>query len=88
MSPPCHQEVRKRFGGQVVDLEWARVARLAGEIAWQLRVNGGSILRLAADVDEVDRWRRAARRAGRVFGWTVRTGVSSDRMKVWASEGP
>ncbi len=88
MSPPCHQELRKRYTGRVVDLERVRVERLAGEIAGQLRLGGGRVLRLTDNVDDVDRWRRAARRAGRVLGMPIRTGVSLDRRKVWASEGP
>jgi hypothetical protein len=39
-------------------------------------------------VEDVDEWRKAARAAGRRLGISVRTGVSPDRTKVWASEGP
>jgi hypothetical protein len=62
--------------GRVVDLEEARVERLAEEIAGQLQAYGGSILRLGTDVEDVERWRRAARRAGRQLGVSIRTGVS------------
>lgn len=61
--------------GRVVDL-WAR------EIIDTLR-RSGSVVR-AADGLDVDRWRRAARQAGREMGWSVRTGVSSDGSTVWA----
>lgn len=89
MSEICHNAGSGRArAGHVIDLERVRVERLAGEIAGQLRDHGGSILRLAADVDDVGRWRRAARRAGRQLGVSIRTGVSADRTRVWASEGP
>jgi hypothetical protein len=39
-------------------------------------------------IDDIDEWRKAARAAGRRLGIPVRTGVSSDGTKVWASEGP
>lgn len=88
MSPPCHQEVPRRRNARVIDMERARVERLADEIASQLRNGGGSVCRLAEDVVNVARWRRAARRAGRLLGVSVRTRVSYDGVKVWASEGP
>lgn len=88
MSPPCHQEIRKRPKASVIDLEHARVERLAREIARQLRAGGGSVCRLVVDIDDVERWRRGARLAGRILGMPVRTGVSDDREKVWVSEGP
>ena len=39
-------------------------------------------------VEDVDEWRKAARAAGRRLGMPVRTGISRDGTKVWASEGP
>ncbi len=84
MSLICHSEVRERFRGRVVDLEKVRVERLAMEIADQLVAGHGSVLRLADGVGDVDRWRRAARRAGRILGVSVRTGVSPDQARVWA----
>ena len=66
----------------VVDLESVRVERLAQELVESLRA-AGSAHATIADVDDIERWRRAARRAGRLLGWRVRTGVSSDR--VWAT---
>ncbi len=87
MSLICHSHVgttgRRRFQGTVVDLETARVERLAGEIAEQLLVGQGSVLRTADGVGDVDRWRRTARRAGRILDVPVRTGLSPDRSRVW-----
>jgi predicted nucleic acid-binding protein len=39
-------------------------------------------------IEDIGEWRRAARAAGRRLGIPVRTGVSRDGTKVWASEGP
>ena len=84
LSRFCHSADRKRFTGRVVELERVRVERLAEEIAGQLRAGYGNVLRRTDAVDDVDRWRRAARRAGRLLGVPVRTGVSFDRSRVWA----
>lgn len=88
MSAVCQRTERstdrRRFGGRVVELERARVERLADEIAGQLVAGRGSVVRSSDAVDDVDRWRRAARRAGRILGVPVRTGVSFDRSRVWA----
>ena len=65
----------------VVDIEAVRVERLANELADNL-ASAGAVHAAAVDVDDVDRWRRAARRAGRLLGWRIRTGVSAGR--VWA----
>lgn len=65
----------------VVDIEAVRVERLANDLVEQLRAKG-SVQAALADVEDVDRWRRAARRAARMLGWHIRTGVSSER--VWA----
>jgi len=44
---------------------------------------------LGADYKEdIVGWRKAARAAGRRLRIPVRTGVSRDGTKVWASEGP
>ena len=59
----------------VPDLEDRRVARLADELATELR-HRGQLLVHTDDLHDVDRWRRAARRAARRLGWHVRTGVS------------
>ncbi len=39
-------------------------------------------------VEDLQAWRKAARIAGRRMGISIRTGLSRDGMKVWASEGP
>jgi hypothetical protein len=41
------------------------------------------VVRWTAELPDVDDWRRAARRAGRLLGARVRTGVSDDGTKVW-----
>ena len=63
----------------VIDLEMVRVRRVAQRLAEELQTSG--VVRIALDeVDDVDRWRRAARHAGRDRGWRIRTGVSG----IWA----
>ena len=74
--------------GRIVSIERVRINRLAREIASQLRSNSNSVVRGTANVGDVDEWRRAARKAGRQLGIQIRTGVSRDGDKVWASEGP
>ena len=67
----------------VVNLERRMVERLALELEPRIRKRGT----LAADVEEVgnvERWRKAARLAGRNLGQPVRTMVSSDRSTVYA----
>jgi len=57
--------------------------RLAQEIAAQIVAGQGSVVRWTAELPDVDDWRRAARRAGRLLGVRIRTGVSDDGTKVW-----
>jgi hypothetical protein len=57
--------------------------RLAEEIAAQIVAGQGSVVRWTAELADVDDWRRAARRAGRLLGVRIRTGVSDDGTKVW-----
>jgi hypothetical protein len=69
------------------ELERRRLERLTEQLTEQLRVHRS----LTLDVDrleDVELWRKAARRAGRRLAVPVRTGVSHDGTKVWASEGP
>jgi hypothetical protein len=54
----------------VIDLEKVRVERLAARLVPDLRGAGMSRSPIA-DIDDVTRWRRAARRAGRLLGWRV-----------------
>jgi len=68
--------------GQVVELEQRRVEALARELVPLFRERG-TVAVATADVEDVERWRRAARRAGRLLGWHMRTGVV-DRAMVWA----
>jgi hypothetical protein len=73
---------------RVISLDRFRVERLADEIAGQLRANGNSVCRLTANVANVAEWRMAARAAGRRMGIQIRTGISRQRDRVWAVEGP
>lgn len=68
----------------VVDFERARVERLARELTPYLRDEHGQLAVRVAEVDDLDRWRRAARRAGRLVGGKVATGVSRDGSTLWA----
>lgn len=70
--------------GKVVALEDRRMRALSDELLPVLR-DRGSVMVDAVDVDDVDRWRRAARVAGRRLGCRVRTGVASDGSRVWAA---
>ena len=56
---------------------------LANEIAGRIVANHGSMVRRTTEVADVEQWRKAARRAGRILGVPVRTGVSDDGAKVW-----
>ena len=69
--------------GRMVDLERVKVERLAVELMPDLREQGQLFAR-TGELESVDRWRRAARRAGRLLGWRVRTGITHDGAKVWA----
>lgn len=69
--------------GRVVDLERARVEALAESMVDELRSRGELLVR-TLDVDDVDRWRRAARRTGRILGSRVRTMVTDDGSVAWA----
>jgi hypothetical protein len=67
----------------VIDLEVWTVERLAIELRPRLEERGA----LVADVEEVgniERWRKAARLAGRSLGESVRTMRSSDGLTVFA----
>ena len=66
----------------VTDLEQVRVDRLMPRIVAELQARGVALAAVSA-LDDVARWRRAARQAGRQLGWHVRTGVSSG--SVWAA---
>lgn len=70
--------------GQVVDLERRQVEALARQLVPELRERWSLIVDATA-LDNVDRWRRAARRAGRILDWHVRTGLVADGARVWAA---
>lgn len=84
---------REHAAGNVIRGPWSAPAptgadereqqRLAQEIADQIVAGQGSVVRWTAELPDVNDWRRAARRAGRVLGVRVRTGVSDDGTKVW-----
>lgn len=89
MSTVCQQksEVRPQRG-VVVALEGVRLHKLALVIVDELRQGQGSTCHIAEAIGDIEFWRRAARRAGRIMGVPVRTGVAPDASKVWACEGP
>jgi hypothetical protein len=71
----------------VVDLERARVEALAKELATAFRrANRGYLVVRVDELEDVERWRRAARRAGRLLGVHVRTGLSYDGSVVWMAD--
>lgn len=84
---------REQAVGNVIQGPWSTPAptgadeseqqRLAQEIAGQIVAGQGSVVRWTAELPDVDDWRRAARRAGRLLGVRIRTGVSDDGTKVW-----
>ena len=84
---------REHAVGNVIQGPWSAPAptgadeseqqRMAREIAAQIVAGQGSVVRWTAELPDVDDWRRAARRAGRLLGVRIRTGVSDDGTKVW-----
>jgi hypothetical protein len=71
----------------VDELARRRDERRARKLEQQLKAHQ-AVIYGTDEIDDVDEWRKAARAAGRRLGIRVRTGVSKDGMKVWASEGP
>lgn len=71
---------------KVVDIERVRVDRLADELLPAIRdaFAGPGMYRVAtADIEDVDRWRRAARLCARQIGVSCSTSVSADGSFVW-----
>ena len=71
---------------KVVDIERVRVDRLAADLLPAIReaFAGPGMLKVStADIDDVDRWRRAARACVRQLGVTCSTSVSADGLFVW-----
>jgi hypothetical protein len=69
---------------QVPTADEEKLEQLAREIADQITTGQGSVVRWTSSVDDIEAWRKAARRAGRILGVSIRTGVSDDRTRVWA----
>lgn len=69
------------------ELERRRLMRLVEQLTEQLQERR-SLTHGTDYIEDVELWRKAARAAGRRLGIRVRTGVSRDGTKVWASEGP
>lgn len=68
---------------KAIPIEQGRVAALARTLRPELE-RSGEVLAWTADLDDVDRWRAAARQAARDMGSRVRTFVSDDGRAVWA----
>ena len=67
----------------VINLEKWTVERLAIELQPSFEVSE-TLVADVAEVGNVERWRKAARLAGRNLGHPVRTMLSSDRSRVFA----
>jgi hypothetical protein len=76
-----------------IDLTRRRRDRLAVELARQLKAARQGFVRVELDLDgradgvAVDEWRAAARQAGRLLGWSVRTS-SSERCVLLVDNRP
>lgn len=71
---------------KVVDIERVRVDRLAADLLSAIRdaFDGPGMLKVStADIEDVGRWRRAARACARQVGVSCSTSVSSDGSFVW-----
>lgn len=71
---------------KVVDIERVRVDRLAADLLPLVRdaFAGPGMLKVAtADIEDVDRWRRAARACARKLGVSCSTSVSVDGTFAW-----
>jgi len=78
------QVARPAPKADVADLEQVRLSKLAEEIAAQIQAGQGNVKRRASDVGDVEEWRRAARKAGRLLGVPIRTAVAPDGSAVCA----
>ena len=72
-----------RSGATVMDLRRRRIERLAVELARVLASTNYLIVEVN-ELDSVDEWRAAARRAARERGWKVRTGFGQTGQQVLA----
>ncbi len=66
----------------MIRLEDRMVERIARDLL--PRLARGSVVVPVDEIDNVERWRKGARRAGRLLGQSVRTMVSSDGTTVFA----
>lgn len=86
---PCKRSANESSGGvvaKVVDIERVRVDRLAAELLPMIReaFAGPGIYKVpTADIEDVERWRRAARSCARQLGVSCSTSVSADGSFVW-----
>lgn len=70
----------------VVDLDAVKLARLEQELEGPMLAGiarRGVYSAAVADLDDVDRWRRAARNIARRHDLRIRTGVATDGATVW-----
>jgi hypothetical protein len=67
----------------VIKLESRVIDRIARELSPVL-ADRGIVTANVAEIENVERWRKASRRAGRQLGYPVRTAVSTDGTMVWA----
>jgi hypothetical protein len=69
---------------RVHDLEQARVDQLARRIAPDLAAQSNHVLVVDVhELDDADRWCRAASRASEILGLRALTGISNDGTLVW-----
>lgn len=71
---------------KVVDIERVRVDRLAADLLPAIReaFAGPGIYKVStAEIEDVERWRRAARACARQLGVSCSTSVSTDGSFVW-----
>ena len=71
--------------GKVVNIRQPVIDAVAGDLARQLETSAGFV---HVDVDDLrgitaEEWRKAARKAGRILGWSVRTLASADGRMLW-----
>src|SRR5712692_1924229 len=67
----------------VINLERRAVERLARELVPRF-ADTRDLKAKVSEIDNVERWRKAARRAGHRLGYPVRTMLSSDGSTVYA----
>jgi hypothetical protein len=86
LSSICHH----LFGAKTMavdQLAQKRLELLVDELTQKFKDNRG-VTHGTDSISDIELWHKAARIAGQRLGIRVRTGVSRDAAKVWASEGP